>query len=170
MAEPNYNNLLALAEKMPKTKPTPKSTAVGTGMASGRTDKGMRQGSGFKTPEFDYMGYAFDAAVRKGKDAARMALKTKISNLDAGKQKVLLAQFDDSIGRQQSLQSDRGLGEGYKEVYREAGAVGAQPTREEADKLVNARKGMSAITNVFNRPKSKPKPVGTDRYYGEGGI
>jgi hypothetical protein len=43
-------------------------------------------------------------------------------------------------------------------------------TREEAEKLVNARRGMSAITNVFNKPKAKPKPVGTDRYYGEGGI
>ena len=95
-----------------------------TGMAAGTTNRGMRSGSSFQTPkEFDYMGYAFDAAVRKGKDAARMALKTKISNLDAGKQKVLLAQFDDSIGRQQSLQSDRGLGEGAEFAYRDKDKV-----------------------------------------------
>jgi hypothetical protein len=90
-----------------------------TGMVAGTTNRGMRSGSSFQTPKpFDYMGYAFDAAVRKGKDAARMALKEKISNLDAGQQKVLLAQFDGSIGKQQSLQSDRGLGEGAEYAYR----------------------------------------------------
>jgi hypothetical protein len=105
-----------------------------TGMATGTTNRGMRSGSSFQTPKpFDYMGYAFDAAVRRGKDAARMALKTKISNLDAGQQKVLLAQFDDSIGKQESLHKDTGLGEGAEYAYRDKDKVkGMTPEKAKA--------------------------------------
>lgn len=184
MAEPDLNKLLANAPK-PAKKPVP---MTGNGMGKGMTNKGMKSGTSMNNGmgDEDYLGYGFDAAVRKGVGAARDALKQRISNLDAGKQQALMARFETEIASQKSLQKDRGLGEGYKEVYREAAAMGGSPTREEADRLVNARRGLSnvgstvksvgrtvkSVGNAINKTIVGPKPsrMGTDRYYGEGGI
>lgn len=120
MAEPDLNKLLTNAPK-PAAKPVPM-----TGMASGRTDKGMRKGSDFKTPdvtkEGDYMGMAFDAAVRKGKDASRAYLLAKMKR-DGRSDAFIqgkLKEFDDTIAKQTSLSKEKGLGEGMEKVYRQA--------------------------------------------------
>lgn len=180
MAESNLNALLEAGKGMTKPK-----SMVGAGMAKGRTDKGMVSGNAMKAPAVtkveDYMGYAFDAAVRRGTDAARLALKAKMRQ-DGRSEAVQLAElkkFDDTIAKQQSLKKDAGLGEGYKEVYREAAGVGNQPSREEAERLVKSRQNLTnagrtvrSVGNAINKTIVGPKPLkmGTDRYYGEGGI
>ena len=82
-------------------KPAVKSVPL-TGMASGRTDRGMRQGSGFKPPEVipvgDYMGLAFDASVRKGKDAARAYLLAKMKR-DGRSETICLLQNNNPLNQ-----------------------------------------------------------------------
>lgn len=134
MAEPDLNKLLANAPK-PAAKPVPM-----TGMASGRTDKGMRKGSAFKlpdvTPEGDYMGMAFDAAVRKGKDAARAYLlaKMKRDGRSEGFIQGKLSAFDTSIGNQKSLKSNQGLSEDLQDVYRKKPGISYKDALEERNK------------------------------------
>lgn len=144
---------------------------VGTGMASGRTDKGMRQGSAFKTPdvtpEGDYMGMAFDAAVRRGKDASRAYLLAKMKRdgrTDAFIQGKL-KEFDDSIGKQTSLSKDKGLGEGMEKVYRDAAQSNNQPTLAQAKQLRDARASVdsvktlpSTVGNAFGKAIKRSQP------------
>lgn len=128
-----------------------------TGMASGRTDRGMRQGSAFKTPdvtkEGDYMGMAFDAAVRKGKDASRAYLLAKMKR-DGRSDAFIqgkLKEFDDSIGKQRSLKADQGLGEGIETVYRQAAENKKQPTFEQAKNIRDAQKRLEPFTKLEAR-------------------
>ena len=127
-------------------KPAVKSVPL-TGMASGRTDRGMRQGSGFKPPEVtpvgDYMGLAFDASVRKGKDAARAYLLAKMKR-DGRSETIIqdqLKQFDLSIAKQQSLKSDQGLGEGMEKIYRNAAEKKQEITALQAQRRLRKEGG-----------------------------
>lgn len=153
-----------------------------TGMASGRTDRGMRQGSAFKlpdvTPEGDYMGMAFDAAVRRGKDASRAYLLAKMKRdgrTDAFMQGKL-KEFDRTIAKQTSLSKDKGLGEGIETVYRQAAeqkrnvdAADAPRLRDVAENEARRAKAAAAIKNAI---QNAPKPVKRDSagYMGEMGF
>jgi hypothetical protein len=151
-----------------------------TGMASGRTDRGMRKGSAFKTPDVtpvdDYMGMAFDAAVRKGKDAARAYLleKMKRDGRTEGFIQGKLAAFDTSIGTQKSLQKNQGLAEDLQNIYRKQPGISYKDALEERNKE-SFKKMVRPLTNAANAVNKmivgpKPSQMGTDRYYGEGGI
>jgi hypothetical protein len=153
-----------------------------TGMASGRTDRGMQQGSAFKlpdvTPEGDYMGMAFDAAVRRGKDASRAYLLAKMKRdgrTDAFIQGKL-KEFDDTIAKQTSLSKDKGLGEGMEKVYREAAQSNNQPTLAQAKQLRDARASVDSVkklpSTIGNAIANTAKPVKRDSagYMGEMGF
>jgi hypothetical protein len=164
----------------PKTKPTP---MVGAGMAQGTTNRGMASGNAMKPPEVtaveDYMGLAFDAAVRKGKDAAREYLIAKMKRDGRSEtiQRAQLNKFDASIGKQQKLQGE-GLGEGAVNAYRDKSVQkGMTPGKAQEYALnqqrVNATNASmanagSAITNVFKNPKTTPQMQSARDLYNTG--
>ena len=139
----DYKTIYSDAKKPEKPKPTPHS---GNTLTKGMTNNGMRTGSDFKTPTFDYMGYAFDAAVRKGKTASRLALKEKMNghNLSPAEQAKILRQFDKNIGNQWSLNADSGLGDEYTDVYRDAAKKKQEINLKEADKRVAVKNAQFA--------------------------
>jgi hypothetical protein len=169
MAEPNYNNLLAMSEKMPKPKPTP---MTGTGMDKGMTNKGMKSGTSMNNgmSDKDYLGFGFDAAVRKGVDAARDAFKKRISNLDAGKIETLMKRFEDEIASQKSLQMAGRDGEREVAAYRDAAKRGETINYQKARMRMNNLQPKRPTPAQTTSPAPKPTPIGSDRYYGEGGI
>lgn len=141
----------------------PKRQPVGNGNSAGKglTNKGIKSRSKFAlpevTPEGDYMGMAFDAAVRKGKDAARAYLLDKMKRdgrTDAFIQGKL-KEFDNSIGKQTSLSKDKGLGEGMEKVYREAAQSNNQPTLAQAKQLRDARKSVGSVFGDSARQKTQ---------------
>jgi hypothetical protein len=159
MAESNFNALLALSEKNPKpaAKPVP---MTGNGMGKGMTNKGMKSGNAMKPPEVtpvgDYMGLAFDASVRKGKDAARAYLLAKMKR-DGRSETVIqdqLKQFDLTIGKQESLKSDQGLGEGVVNAYRDKSARKGMTPSKAQDYALN-QKRISETNASIGRAKEK---------------
>jgi hypothetical protein len=147
---------------------------TGNSMGKGMTNRGMTSGNAMAppkvTPVGDYMGMAFDASVRKGKDAARAYLLTKMKR-DGRSEAVIqsqLKQFDDSIGIQKSLQKDTGLGEGIEKVYRDAAKQKRNVDAADAPRLRDvaeneARRAKTAATIFGDSARQKTK-LATERY------
>lgn len=138
MAE-NLNKLLENAQPVvdgAKRQPLGNGNSAGKGL----TNKGMKSGTSMNNgmSDQDYLGYGFDAAVRKGVDAARNALRQRISNLDAGKQQALMARFESEIASQKSLRKDTGLGAGMEKSYRDAAKTKTPLSLDYATRARNA--------------------------------
>jgi hypothetical protein len=162
-----------LVDFLDRPKKPAKKPMVGAGMASGTTNRGMTSGNAMKPPEVtpidDLMGMAFDASVRKGIDAGRAYLMAKMKR-DGRSDAVISSQlqkFDDSIGQQQALKLQEGLGEGVINAYRDKNVrKGMTPSKAQDyalnQKRVNATNASMAnagraVTNVFKGPKTTPQ-------------
>lgn len=142
-----------------------KRQPVGNGNSAGKglTNKGMKSGTSMSNgmSDQDYLGYGFDAAVRKGVDAARNALRQRISNLDEGKQQALMARFESEIASQKSLRKDTGLGEGMEKSYRDAAKTKTPLSLDYATRARNAeavKKLPSTIGNAVGNAMKKSQP------------
>lgn len=136
----NLNALLEAGKPVIAAQKKKPVSMTGNGMGKGMTNKGMKSGTSMNNgmSDQDYLGYGFDAAVRKGVDAARNALKQRISNLDAGKQQTLMSRFEAEIASQKSLRKDAGLGTGMEKSYRDAAKTKTPLTLDYATRARNA--------------------------------
>lgn len=154
-----------------RNNPAPKKVPM-TGMASGMTNKGMKSGTSINNgmSDQDYLGYGFDAAVRKGVDAAREAMRQRISRLDEGKQRALMARFESEIASQKSLRMAGRDGEREVAAYRDAAKRGETINYQKARMRMNNLQPARATPKSTPSPYSQPFKRDSAGYMGEMGF